>query len=1382
MSSPKFDSYRDHFFTQTTPYFWSSSPSPQSTPALYALYQYTSQSIYNIFTDAFYIRPVRDFGNEVLAGWVDNDTLPTMWVKPVETTTYNAIVIYGKDTLLVPGTALVKPAPVLEIEEPDAALCIGTELTLTAHLRTPAIPNYNYTWGGDTPLEPGEVTNTEDTFTTVNTTIPASPGTYRFYVSMQNQSGDCKASDTVTVIAKDFSTLPITTDEWVCPEEVVTLSGITSAATAEQIYRWYDSDWNLIKTDTLPAGTPSTYITEPVTSPATYYLSAYDANSCAWDPLFMPLIEYQPLHTPVAATDTLNFTSDKNGLTTTLDATDRIAFFDEGGINGNISTSIPAENAWTHTFKTSEGQVEIHFHTFQVFDMNGNYGTIRVFDGMSATGVPLLTMDAPQSNIVVKSTSGSLTVQWYKKHSGSGESGWNADITVSSPIYHASEAHVGLKDPSECLLSSLIVQSNDCTLLYNAQEQTCEYYTVTYGDVTVPECTSCPAVPGTHYYILPTGDTVTVFDPISVRDVTDTVNGFEVIIQNSGNYSDIDTIYGNVKVIPIPLIITTDSDSKEYDGTPLTDDGWLDTPPVGLAPGDTVIFVDNHGTITEPGESFNYATTAIVVNTISGDTVTGNYDINYVFGILRVTPSTQSLIVQSNDCTLLYNAQEQTCEYYTVTYGDVTVPECTSCPAVPGTHYYILPTGDTVTVFDPISVRDVTDTVNGFEVIIQNSGNYSDIDTIYGNVKVIPIPLIITTDSDSKEYDGTPLTDDGWLDTPPVGLAPGDTVIFVDNHGTITEPGESFNYATTAIVVNTISGDTVTGNYDINYVFGTLTIYPPMNVLPINELVHVSCHGANDGRWTLVVSGGKPGVRTYTLDGGASVTLSDDTIRLTNLTPGNHQLVVTNVLGTTITIDFIVNEPDPLGVAVVVPINVADRCPNQGAYEVSAFVTGGTQPYSFEWSGDASSVNNNTTIVNQLGANDCNVEYMAVVLVNDFNFCEARDTARFTVLDTVKPTFTVPDSIAICRTQPSGSFDASPSVTGFPSSLNDNCTPAAQLFVTFRDEDTTGTEPGARLIMRKWTVKDACGNSITKTQKILIKPQTTHATITFTCPPDTNVILAYGACDTLLGIGNPSFTTDFSDMDYTITHDAPVDSIYSTGTTVVTWTLTDECGFSTHCQQNVEVVYPPCGTPADSVWDWNNIAYSSVRIGCQCWTGENLRSEHYSDGTPIPNHTRYMDNDSLEMVYGKLYSWYSAARVGEGDDSSVPADSMSFFGPYVQGICPAGWALPTVAEYWEMYNASGGHAGLVKSPSTLVWLPGREGTAPNLFEAFGAGYYDDSIQRYQNLLGETRFWAADYTTGSSMAKVFTLNYYCEDGQIVESRKGLGYSIRCIRKK
>ncbi|MBQ4442651.1 MAG: fibrobacter succinogenes major paralogous domain-containing protein [Bacteroidales bacterium] len=1082
----------------------------------------------------------------------------------------------------------------LEIEEPDAALCIGTELTLTAHLRTPAIPNYNYTWGGDTPLEPGEVTNTEDTFTTVNTTIPASPGTYRFYVSMQNQSGDCKASDTVTVIAKDFSTLPITTDEWVCPEEVVTLSGITSAATAEQIYRWYDSDWNLIKTDTLPAGTPSTYITEPVTSPATYYLSAYDANSCAWDPLFMPLIEYQPLHTPVAATDTLNFTSDKNGLTTTLDATDRIAFFDEGGINGNISTSIPAENAWTHTFKTSEGQVEIHFHTFQVFDMNGNYGTIRVFDGMSATGVPLLTMDAPQSNIVVKSTSGSLTVQWYKKHSGSGESGWNADITVSSPIYHASEAHVGLKDPSECLLSSLIVQSNDCTLLYNAQEQTCEYYTVTYGDVTVPECTSCPAVPGTHYYILPTGDTVTVFDPISVRDVTDTVNGFEVIIQNSGNYSDIDTIYGNVKVTPIPLIITTDSDSKEYDGTPLTDDGWLDTPPVGLAPGDTVIFVDNHGTITEPGESFNYATTAIVVNTISGDTVTGNYDINYVFG--------------------------------------------------------------------------------------------------------------------------------------------------------------------------------------------TLTIYPPMNVLPINELVHVSCHGANDGRWTLVVSGGKPGVRTYTLDGGASVTLSDDTIRLTNLTPGNHQLVVTNVLGTTITIDFIVNEPDPLGVAVVVPINVADRCPNQGAYEVSAFVTGGTQPYSFEWSGDASSVNNNTTIVNQLGANDCNVEYMAVVLVNDFNFCEARDTARFTVLDTVKPTFTVPDSIAICRTQPSGSFDASPSVTGFPSSLNDNCTPAAQLFVTFRDEDTTGTEPGARLIMRKWTVKDACGNSITKTQKILIKPQTTHATITFTCPPDTNVILAYGACDTLLGIGNPSFTTDFSDMDYTITHDAPVDSIYSTGTTVVTWTLTDECGFSTHCQQNVEVVYPPCGTPADSVWDWNNIAYSSVRIGCQCWTGENLRSEHYSDGTPIPNHTRYMDNDSLEMVYGKLYSWYSAARVGEGDDSSVPADSMSFFGPYVQGICPAGWALPTVAEYWEMYNASGGHAGLVKSPSTLVWLPGREGTAPNLFEAFGAGYYDDSIQRYQNLLGETRFWAADYTTGSSMAKVFTLNYYCEDGQIVESRKGLGYSIRCIRKK
>ena len=187
MSLPQFSPYRGRFFEEP---IWSSSVADSrrmrsvvSTGNLYTYY----------FSSLCCIRPVHDFGNELLAGWVDNDTLSTMWVKPSVTTTYDAIVVYGKDTITIPGTALVKPAPVLEIVEPDAALCVGSELTLTALLKTPSVPEYNYSWGGDATLTPTQTTNTTDTFTTTSTSL-STPGLYQFYVSVENQLGNCKAS------------------------------------------------------------------------------------------------------------------------------------------------------------------------------------------------------------------------------------------------------------------------------------------------------------------------------------------------------------------------------------------------------------------------------------------------------------------------------------------------------------------------------------------------------------------------------------------------------------------------------------------------------------------------------------------------------------------------------------------------------------------------------------------------------------------------------------------------------------------------------------------------------------------------------------------------------------------------------------------------------------------------------------------------------------------------------------------------------------------------------------------------------------------------------------------------------------------------------------
>ncbi|MBO7586099.1 MAG: fibrobacter succinogenes major paralogous domain-containing protein [Bacteroidales bacterium] len=428
--------------------------------------------------------------------------------------------------------------------------------------------------------------------------------------------------------------------------------------------------------------------------------------------------------------------------------------------------------------------------------------------------------------------------------------------------------------------------------------------------------------------------------------------------------------------------------------------------------------------------------------------------------------------------------------------------------------------------------------------------------------------------------------------------------------------------------------------------------------------------------------------------------------------------------------------------------------------------------------------------------------------------------------DLTNPTFTVPDDKAVCRNI-DNTYDISLDETGNVTDAADNCTTTPN--VSYIDEEPITNADGSLTIVRRWTVTDDCDNYTVQNQTITVNPRltftdaveicenelpyifyghqfTTAGTQSFTvpslvtgcdststltvsikaplvvstplvCPPDLVYTLWYGRCDTVVTLTEMA-TMEPSVPNTTIVNDLSLHNPLTEGSHTITWSLLDECdNVIETCTQNIKVQRMPC----DSARDFDGNVYPAAYIGCDCWTLVNLKSEHYSDGTPIAQYTRYSDSDSLEHIYGKLYSWYSAARVPEGDDSAVPVDSLWRYGTYVEGICPAGWALPTVEDYVDMFVASGNQAGLVKSPSTEVWLPGKQGIAPNLFNAYGAGYYEGSIDRYYNLLGETHFWAADYSANSTTSTNFVLNYYCDTGLYQESLKGLGYSIRCVKR-
>ena len=104
-----------------------------------------------------------------------------------------------------------------------------------------------------------------------------------------------------------------------------------------------------------------------------------------------------------------------------------------------------------------------------------------------------------------------------------------------------------------------------------------------------------------------------------------------------------------------------------------------------------------------------------------------------------------------------------------------------------------------------------------------------------------------------------------------------------------------------------------------------------------------------------------------------------------------------------------------------------------------------------------------------------------------------------------------------------------------------------------------------------------------------------------------------------------------------------------------------------------------CGS---TLIDIDGNEYATMLLGSQCWMKQNLRTTHFADGTEIPvgglnNHSgprRYAPDNNLNK-YGYLYNW-DAAMHGSATSSANPSG--------VQGVCPAGWHLPSDAEWTQL--------------------------------------------------------------------------------------------------
>ena len=216
----------------------------------------------------------------------------------------------------------------------------------------------------------------------------------------------------------------------------------------------------------------------------------------------------------------------------------------------------------------------------------------------------------------------------------------------------------------------------------------------------------------------------------------------------------------------------------------------------------------------------------------------------------------------------------------------------------------------------------------------------------------------------------------------------------------------------------------------------------------------------------------------------------------------------------------------------------------------------------------------------------------------------------------------------------------------------------------------------------------------------------------------------------------------------------------------------------------------------DTVTDADGNVYTTVKIGNQVWTLENLKTTKYNDGTPIPYITDksewslyddnkkpaycwYANDTSNKATYGALYNWY-AVNTGK--------------------LAPKGWHVSTNAEWIDLqkylidngFNLDETEEDYLIAKSmaaTTQWAWGAKKSPYSIgnnvsennrsgFSALPGGFRLIS-GNFRNIGTTGRWWTAtEYD--SSQAWRYNLRY--DSGNLNRGCyfKGCGFSVRLLR--
>lgn len=173
--------------------------------------------------------------------------------------------------------------------------------------------------------------------------------------------------------------------------------------------------------------------------------------------------------------------------------------------------------------------------------------------------------------------------------------------------------------------------------------------------------------------------------------------------------------------------------------------------------------------------------------------------------------------------------------------------------------------------------------------------------------------------------------------------------------------------------------------------------------------------------------------------------------------------------------------------------------------------------------------------------------------------------------------------------------------------------------------------------------------------------------------------------------------------------------------------------------------------------------YKTITAGKQVWMAENLAYKASSGCWSYPDDDEDFEEDDLLSnikIFGYLYNWETAKKV-----------------------CPAGWHLPTRAEWEILFQTLGGEKGAgFKMKSATGWSKNGNGNNESGFNALGGGNVYANLTyktfKYNDIFKFGSWWSA--SEENDLIWSYKLIYNSNDIYRTYEAKENGISVRCIK--